>query len=105
VPQCPSWTKEGVFRFEKLLLGTLKVIRNFVVQISVYFGTEEFLFVFGASFSIFRTILPILGGYEEFNDWFAFLCFLSVPIPVPLPPLSMSSGAQETQLKELLPCD
>lgn len=43
--------EEGGFRFQKLLLGTLKVIRNFVVQISVYFGTEEFLFVFGVSFS------------------------------------------------------
>lgn len=45
---CPSGgirDKEGGFRFQKLLL------RNFVVQISVYFGTEEFLFVFGVSFS------------------------------------------------------
>jgi hypothetical protein len=43
--------EEGGFRFQKLLLGTLKVIRNFVVQISVCFGTKEFLFVFGSTFS------------------------------------------------------
>jgi hypothetical protein len=49
----PIMDEEGGFRFEKLLLGTLKVIRNFVVQISVYLGTEKFLYVFGASFSIF----------------------------------------------------